>query len=148
MKSNKEFKRDKFLFYDNYYKWVRNLPDKVRLEVYDAICHVSFFGCEPESMSSEAEDAFCLIRHGLYTSLKNYTNRMSTANKNKTVSKVVTRLDANQTFDETDNETHNQTDNQTFDETDNGLSPQMPDNSHEWCVPKSRSFEDGEEFPF
>lgn len=84
MKSNKEFKREQFLFYANYYKWVRNLPDKVRLEVYDAICHVSLYGCEPENgLSSEAEDAFCLIRPGLYTSLRSYKSRMSTIEKSK-----------------------------------------------------------------
>lgn len=63
--------RDKFWFFENYWKCIRNLRDEIKLEVLTAIIERSFYGVEPD-LSDEAEDAFSIMRIGIDTSLKNY----------------------------------------------------------------------------
>ena len=65
--------RDKCIFWATYWQAVRTKPDKVRLEVLDAYCQLSFEGVEPE-LSPDADEVFCLIRPGIKHSLQGYKN--------------------------------------------------------------------------
>ena len=78
-------KRDSFIFYRSFYEALQDLPNKQRLEIYDAICNFSlnFQDCELQGVSSTI---FKLIKPQLEANNKRFING-SKPKKNKTEAK-------------------------------------------------------------
>ena len=86
--------RDKAIFWSTYWQAVRTKPDKVRLEVLDAYCQLSFEGTEPE-LSPEADEVFCLIRPGIQHSLQGYKNNPCRPKADKDTGEVLSEQNGN-----------------------------------------------------
>lgn len=51
-----------FVFYESFHQAIRRLPEKERLQAYEAVCNYALFGEEPEEMLPGTEVAFILIK--------------------------------------------------------------------------------------
>ena len=51
-----------FVFYESFHQAIRLLPERERLQAYEAVCNYALFGEEPEEMLPGTEVAFILIK--------------------------------------------------------------------------------------
>lgn len=51
-----------FVFYESFHQAIRLLPERERLQAYEAVCNYALFGEEPDEMLSGTEVAFILIK--------------------------------------------------------------------------------------
>ena len=51
-----------FVFYESFHQAIRRLPERERLQAYEAVCNYALFGEEPEEMLPGTEVAFILIK--------------------------------------------------------------------------------------
>ena len=64
--------RDGFLFYRSYYEAIKNLPDNIKLEVYNAVMEYGLYGNEIELHDEFACSIFTLIKPVLETNNKKF----------------------------------------------------------------------------
>jgi len=65
--------RDSFVFYRSFFEGVSLLPDKDKLEAYNAICEYSLNGVEPE-LGGTAKAVFLLIKPQIDANTRRYQN--------------------------------------------------------------------------
>ena len=69
--------RDGFLFYRSYYEAIKNLPDNIKLEVYNAVMEYGLYGNEIELHDEFARSIFTLIKPVLETNNKKFKSGKS-----------------------------------------------------------------------
>jgi len=79
-------KRHGFIFYYSFYEAMKNLPDDVRLSLYDAIAQFSFDG-EISELNGIAGNFFSLIKANLEANNRKYENGKK-AKQKQTISKT------------------------------------------------------------
>ena len=65
--------RESFIFYASFYDAIKELPNELRLEIFDAVCAYALNGDEPE-LSGVAKAIFTLIKPPLAASAARYEN--------------------------------------------------------------------------
>ena len=65
--------RESFIFYASFYEALKELPDDIRLKVFDAVCEFAINGIEPE-LEGVAKAIFALMKPPLAATLIKYEN--------------------------------------------------------------------------
>lgn len=65
--------RESFIFYASFYEALKELPNELRLEIFDAVCEFSLNGKEPE-LTGVARAIFALIRPQIAANFARYEN--------------------------------------------------------------------------
>ena len=63
--------RESFIFYASFYDAIKELPNELRLEIFDAVCEFSLNGKEPE-LTGVAKAIFTLIRPQIAANFARY----------------------------------------------------------------------------
>lgn len=65
--------RESFIFYASFYDAIKELPNELRLEIFDAVCAYALNGVEPE-LKGVAKAIFTLIKPPIAASVAKYEN--------------------------------------------------------------------------
>ena len=96
-------KRDSFIFYRSFYEALKDLPEKERLEVYEAIATFSLEHKEIK-LSGVSKTIFTLVKPQLEANYKRYQNGSKPKAKRK---QTKSKVEANKNVNVNDNENQN-----------------------------------------